>query len=223
MNVPPEVFTAPAGRMKRHAYDELKRRILDEVYPTGSFLAERKLAADLGMSKTPVKAALERLEAEGFVTVSPQQGIIVRELSPEEIADQYEIRVALETHVLRSVAGKLTPALADRVKANLKAQEEVRGTDDLHRGMVLDAEFHALFVEFLGNREIIRVMGQLRERMRRVITKAYRLKADRFEKSVSEHAGIARAVLRGDGQRAAKLLEDHLERGRQLVLSPRRG
>ena len=210
-----------AGRMKHHAYDELKRRILADDYPPGTLLAERRLAADLGMSKTPVKAAVERLEAEGFVAVSPQQGILVRELAVADIADQYEARAALETYVLRSVAGRLTPTQADRLHTNLGEQEEVRGTPDTARGMALDAEFHVLFAEFLGNREIVRMMGQLRERMQRVIAQVFRLHPARFDVSVDEHTAIARAVLKGDGPRAAALLEQHLDRGRRLLLSPR--
>src|SRR5262249_16673482 len=100
--------TAP-GLMKERAYAEIKRRLLENEYPPMSFLSERLLVAQLGMSKTPIKAALERLEAEGYVAVSPQQGIVVRELTVHEIADQYEIRAALEAYVLRALAGKLTP------------------------------------------------------------------------------------------------------------------
>ena len=70
----------PAARsfLKERAYDDIKKRLLSDAYPPGTFLSERQLALSLGMSKTPVKAALERLESEGFITVSPQQGIVVR-------------------------------------------------------------------------------------------------------------------------------------------------
>ena len=78
------------------------------------------------MSKTPVKAALERLEAEGFISVSPQQGIVVRELSVREIADLYEIRAALESYTLRAVAGRLTADQVARVKANLATRAKLR-------------------------------------------------------------------------------------------------
>src|SRR4051794_4236895 len=81
--------------LKDEAYEKIKGRLLEGDYAPGSFLSERQLAENLGMSKTPVKAALERLESEGFIAVSPQQGIVVRELSVREIADQYEIRAAL--------------------------------------------------------------------------------------------------------------------------------
>src|SRR5438067_11001844 len=94
------------------------------------------------MSKTPVKAALERLESEGFITVSPQQGIVVRELSVREIADQYEIRAVLESYVLRTVAGKLTPQQLALVRANLDAQAQLRGSGDVARAVELDAACH---------------------------------------------------------------------------------
>src|SRR5215216_6564500 len=84
--------------LKDRAYERIKQRLLNNDYPPGSFLSERQLAENLGMSKTPVKGALERLEAEGLISVSPQQGIVVRELSVHEIADQYEIRAVLESY-----------------------------------------------------------------------------------------------------------------------------
>src|ERR1700742_2672191 len=81
--------------MKERAYDSLKQLILTETFEPGAFLSERQLAVRLKMSKTPVKAALERLESEGFIAVSPQQGIVVQDLTLEEIADHFEVREAL--------------------------------------------------------------------------------------------------------------------------------
>ena len=185
--------------MKERAYEEIKRRLLADAYPPGSFLAERQLAGELGMSKTPVKAALGRLEVEGFITVSPQQGIVVRELTVWEIVDLYEIRAALEAYTLR---------------ANLKAQEAIRGAGDVPAGVALDAEF-------LGNREILRVMGQLREKMQRVVTAVFRLSPGRIDTSYDEHRAIAEAVIGGEGRRAADLITRHLELGKRLILSPR--
>src|SRR5437870_2186503 len=94
--------------LKERAYSEIKRRILDGGFAPSTFLSERQLASQLAMSKTPIRAALERLEMEGLVVVSPQQGILVRDLSVHEIADLYEMRAALETYVVRAVAGQLT-------------------------------------------------------------------------------------------------------------------
>lgn len=207
--------------LKDQAYERIKRKLLNDEYPPGTFLSERQLALHLGMSKTPVKAALERLESEGFITVSPQQGIVVRQLSISEIADQYEIRVALESYTVRTLAGRLTSEQAERVRANLAAQARLRGSGKVTEGVELDAEFHSQFVEFLGNREILRVMDQLRERMQRVISRVFRLNPTRIETSHDEHVAIATAVLDGNGDRAAKLMWTHLDLGKRLLLSPR--
>jgi DNA-binding GntR family transcriptional regulator len=207
--------------LKEQAYERIKGRLLNNDYPPGSFLSERQLADNLGMSKTPVKAALERLESEGFISVSPQQGIVVRELSVREIADQYEIRSALESYTLRTLAGRLTPGQVARVRANLRAQARLRGSGDVLKGVDLDAEFHAQFAEFLGNQEILRVIVQLREKVQRVVTAVFRLCPDRIDTSYEEHAAIAAAVIGGDGGRAAELVVGHLELGKRLILSPR--
>lgn len=211
----------PRSFLKDHAYERIKQQLLNNDYPPGSFLSERQLAETLGMSKTPVKAALERLEAEGFVSVSPQQGIVVRELSIHEIADQYEIRAVLESYVLRALAGKLTPHQVAEVRANLQAQVRLRGSGDVAKGVELDATFHIQFVEFLGNGEILRVIVQLREKIQRVVTQVFRLCPARIDTSYDEHAAIADAVIGGDGPRAAELLVRHLELGKRLILSPR--
>src|SRR5262245_60782068 len=127
MNGTPVVTSAPQAAadsgarslLKERAYAEIKQSILRGDFPPSTFLSERKMASRLAMSKTPVRAALERFEVEGCVTIAPQQGIIVRDLTVHEIADQYEIRAALEGFVLRTLAGRLTPAQIGRLEANL--------------------------------------------------------------------------------------------------------
>jgi DNA-binding GntR family transcriptional regulator len=213
---------ANGSLLKERAYEEIRRRILRGDFAAGSFLSERQVALQLGMSKTPVRAALERLEQEDLVTISPQQGIIVRDLSVHEIADQYEIRAALETYVLRTVAGRLIPAQVERLHANLQAQEVNCRECDVERGVELDAEFHTLFCEFLGNREILRVLGQLRAKIHRVITQVYKINPGRVASSYEEHRAIADAVLQGDAAAAVRRIEKHLECGKQHLLSPRR-
>lgn len=212
---------SPRSLLKQQAYDELKQRIQDATFEPGTFLSERQLAMQLGMSKTPVKAALERLESEGFIAVSPQQGIVVRDVSVHEIADQFEIRLALESFVLRSITGKVSDEDASRLRANLKRQEQAACEGNMAAAISLDAEFHGIFCECLGNQEIIRVMAQLREKIYRVIGRVFRRNADRLQASWREHSAIADAVLSGDADLAVAKIQQHLEYGKQLLLSPR--
>jgi len=216
------IGTPARGLLKERAYTELKRLILSEELAPGTFLAERQLAARLEMSKTPVRSALERLEAEGFISISPQQGAIVRDLAVHEIADQYEIRTALETFVARTLAGRLTTEQVAHVHANLEAQRANLDAADVMRGVALDDEFHASFITFLGNREILRVMGQLRDKTHRVIARVFKLNPSRMASSYEEHRAIAEAVVAGDAALAARRVEQHLRIGREALLSLRR-
>lgn len=213
---------SPRSLLKQQAYNALKQRIQDATFEPGAFLSERQLAMHLGMSKTPVKAALERLESEGFIAVSPQQGIVVRDLSVHEIADQFEIRLALESYVLRSVTGKLNATEASRIRQNLKLQEQAARESNLAAATELDAEFHGIFCECLGNQEIIRVMLQLREKIHRVVGRVFQRNADRLQSSWKEHTAIAEAVLTGNADLAVEKIQEHLEYGKQLLLAPRR-
>jgi DNA-binding GntR family transcriptional regulator len=153
------------------------------------------------------------------VSVSPQLGISVREMSLHEIVDLFDIRAALETFVVRSLAGRLRPAQVERLRANLKNQKECAQTGDPQTLTRLDTDFHLLFCEFLDNREITRVLVHLRDKLHRVILRVMSRAEGRLATAVGEHAGIAEAVIRGKGEVAAERVKRHLEFGKQFLMS----
>jgi len=205
--------------LQDQAYERLKELIQSGSLPPGSFQTERLLSERLGMSKTPIRAALTRLDIEGFVSVSPQLGISVREMSLHEIVDLFDIRAALETFVVRSLAGRLQPAQVERLRANLKNQKECAQTGDPQTLTRLDTDFHLLFCEFLDNREITRVLVHLRDKLHRVILRVMSRAEGRLATAVGEHAGIAEAVIRGKGELASERVKRHLEFGKQFLMS----
>jgi DNA-binding GntR family transcriptional regulator len=210
------------GLYKERAYDEIKRMISAGELAPGSFLAERPLAGRLGMSTTPVRSALQRLELEGLITISPQQGAVVREFSLREVTELYEIRMALEPFVARNIAGRLTPGQVQRLEANLEAQRENLTRRDIGRCVALDEDFHTLFSEFLDNREILRVMRQLRDKTHRIFHRVFALNPDRMMGSYQEHQVIAETIIRGEADLAAERVEAHLAYGKRALLDPRR-
>ena len=218
----PEILTQSRSLLKERAFDVIKKKIMDEEFPPGSFLAERKLALMLGMSKTPVKSALERLEVEGFVTISPQQCILVREIPIDEIADQYEIRTALETHVVRGLSKRITESQVSVLQGNLALQREMAKTADVVDWVDRDAAFHLVLAEQYGNKAIYRTMLDLKNRMHRVILRVFRLQPLRSKESLDEHQAIVSAIMSGKAEEAATLVTIHLQRGRDLVLAPRK-
>jgi DNA-binding GntR family transcriptional regulator len=207
--------------LKVKAYRELKQLIQGGTLAGGQFLSERQLADRLKMSKTPIKAALERLELEGFVTVSPQQGIVVRQLTIQEVADQFELRMALECYVVKSVAGRLSPEQLQPMARNLREQSTAARARKVSRLVELDAEFHLLLCRAFGNEAILECMAQHRAKMHRVIYQVMSQARDRLADAVDEHRGIFSAVREGNPELAVELVVKHLDFGKQHLLGTR--
>ncbi len=215
--------TSPSpSRLQSRAYAELRRLIVSGEFPAGTFLSERQLAHQLEMSKTPVHVALERLESEGFVTISAQQGIVVRGMSVEDIVDHYELREAVETWVVRRLAGKLSTEQQRQLQDNLKAQRVALKEDDLRQLVQLDEQMHFMLGSFLQNREIMNTMERLRDKIHQVIVRVTDTDRARPADSVAEHERIIKAVFAGDGAGAAELMVEHLEAGKRRILNPER-
>lgn len=212
----------PRDLYRTRAYDELRSRFSRNEYAPGAYLSERQLAAELGMSKTPIKAALARLEMEGFIDVSPQTGIFVRDLTDKEIADLYEIRIALEGYALRTIAGNLSDSQLKVWETNVNALAKCTGTPRSRRKAVaLDTEFHLLPMQFLGNQQIVDTMQQYSERIQIVIHRVFALLPDRISQSVEEHREILQAVRKGEGAKASILVEAHLKLGHKMLIEAR--
>jgi DNA-binding GntR family transcriptional regulator len=212
-----------AGLMKNRAYSDLKRLILDETFTAGTLLSERQLAARLKMSKTPIKSALERLEAEGFIAVAPQHGIRVHDLSQEEVRELFEVRALLEPYVAKRCAelGAEHKLLAEQkalVESNLEATKRAADVRDPVATTWLDSEFHLLWCQFLGNREIVQSMQRLRDRIHRAIGRIIARDPGRMPLSYDEHLGIAEAIFAGDAELAARRASEHLAYGRDFLL-----
>lgn len=215
-------MTVLPGRplMKDRAYEHIKSLILDGTYQPGMFISDRDLTAQLGMSKTPIRAALERLEEQGFVTIAPQRGVIVKELNPREIADHYDFRMAIESWVARSMAGHLTASQIAALEANLASQHAQTEGEILNlRGFTAaDAEFHHIITEATGNAEFERAMQRQWDRLQRLVESIAHKDPTVPRKSCAEHQAIFDAMVAGDGDLAAELAVQHLEHGKKFML-----
>jgi DNA-binding GntR family transcriptional regulator len=203
--------------LKQRAYVELKSRILSGRLSPGAMLSERQLATELKMSKTPVHAALERLEADGLLAVAAQQGIVVKAISSQDMVDHFEIREALEPFVVARLAGRLAAGQVRRLERNLRENRRAVRETDVDANVRLDAEFHLILCESLGNHEITRVMSQIREKVHSAIYRISSRQPERMAGSLAEHCGIADAIIAGDGLVAAERMKAHLRFGLQCT------
>lgn len=208
-----------APLLKERAYTAIKGRILDGSLPPGGFLAERALALELKMSKTPVRAAIGRLEAEGFVTVSPQQGIVVREPSFREIVDHFDTRIALETYVVGQIARRGAQQRATEITRNLQEQRDAAEAGDVQRYVALDSEFHLLLASQLGNAEIRQLLARQFEKLARTVHRVFSHDPSRLAASTAEHEELWEKIQAREGDAAEELVRRHLEFGKSYLVA----
>jgi DNA-binding GntR family transcriptional regulator len=190
------------------AYDHLKQAILDRAYPGGALLSEGEVAAEVGVSRTPVREALLRLETEGLVRLYPKRGALVLPVSPQEVSDVLEARELVETFT----AGRATlgPALAEELAGLLTAMREHSAAGDGREFARADRCFHRAIVAAAGNDILTQLYDSLRDRQLRMA----RLTADdpaRAADAIRDHTEILEAVRSGDRRRIRGAIHRHLQ------------
>ncbi|HZG57698.1 GntR family transcriptional regulator [Paenibacillus sp.] len=210
----------PAVTLKEKAYDAMRRAILDGELRPGDFLTERTLVERLGMSRTPIRAALERLDAEGLAKYTPNKGLIVSDISAAQVAEVFDFRIAIEGYVAKRLAGG-TWREADRAwfRANLQEQERCVQANDAERFTAADAAFHRKLVELYDNGEMLRAADRLQDRLYRLALRVLRKDAQRIRASYEDHLRIFELAAAGRGDEAAQRMEAHLEYGKRILLS----
>ena len=188
----------PAGTAAQRAYEFAKWAILNAVYPADQVITSGGLAHEIGCSRTPVREALLRLEAEGLVRLCSRRGAIVCSFSPQEVEDVLEARVLVENFTAsRSFAARaeLLPRL-EAVHADMKRS---RRNHDTAAFTGSDREFHELIVDAAGNRVLSAIYRTLRERQTLFTSAMVRGRDDRMADAIAEHERIL-AGLRGDDE-----------------------
>ncbi|MEV7415998.1 GntR family transcriptional regulator [Streptomyces sp. NPDC089919] len=197
-------------------YQHIKEGVLERRYEGGTLLTEGELAEAVGVSRTPVREALLRLETEGLIKLYPKKGALVLPVSVQEIADVVETRLLVEEYTVRR-AVPAAPALLDRLEELLAAQRRHVESGDLAAFAVDDRCFHAEIVRSAGNQILARLYDQLRDRQLRMGVAVMHAHPDRIAQNVVEHGEILAALRAGDAEAAAAAVRAHLGRVGSLV------
>lgn len=205
-----------AGSAADRVYAFVKQAVLERRYEGGTLLTEGDLADAVGVSRTPVREALLRLEVEGLIRLYPKKGALVLPVSAQEIADVVETRLLVEEHAAR----KAVPARAElisRLEELLDQQRAQAADGDLAALAISDRCFHAEIVRSAGNQILERLYDQLRDRQLRMGVAVMHAHPDRVAKSIAEHAEILRALRAGDPDAAAAAVHTHVSWVRHLA------
>jgi len=210
---------APAVSLVDTAYEWIRRRILDNVWPPGHRALEQEVALELGMSRTPVREALVRLQNDGLVEVVPRHGMRVLPVSPEDMREIYEVLTALECMAAEIVARRkpgdaelqtLTQATAD--------MDEALARDDLEAWAAADERFHVSLVELSGNRALANTVWNYWDRAHRARMLSLRLRPKPVN-STHEHMQMVERLRAGDVAGAAAVTRAHRERANQELVA----
>lgn len=177
------------------AHRAIRAAIADGEFQAGAMLSESDLAARLSMSRTPVRTALSRLQDEGWITVYPKRGALVREIGAREAHDLADARYALEALGVQRAAD--LRALADSLETVLADQREAARAGDVATFVDLDITFHRGFVDATGNPLLTGFYDRLRDRQALLITRGVVAVAGRLDEILQEHDGLL-ALLRDD-------------------------
>ncbi|MFF5567837.1 GntR family transcriptional regulator [Streptomyces sp. NPDC012623] len=197
-------------------YSHIKEAVLDRRYEGGTLLTEGELAEAVGVSRTPVREALLKLEVEGLIKLYPKKGALVLAVSAQEIADVVETRLLVEEFAVRK-AVPASAALIARLEERLEEQRRRAEDGDLAAVAVSDRSFHAEIVRHAGNQILLKLYDQLRDRQLRMGVAVLEAHPDRIAKNVTEHAEMLEAIRAGDADRAAACVRSHVSRVKVLV------
>lgn len=210
--------TAASGREKAYTY--LRENILIDPDVQGKFLNEQELAAEIGVSRTPVREALLLLVSDGLVELIPQRGAYVPPVTGREMSELMELRGVLESHAARlvieqsQVPARTMQETLDR-QAKLPQDLNPEAAQEFIR---LDTLFHQLLIDAAGNELISRTYSKLHVRQILVGISALFRTGGRREQVCAEHQDILDALVSGDAARAQEAIDHHLAVTRDILL-----
>ena len=203
--------------LRQSVYEALVELVIAGRLSAGQHLVETELARQLGVSRQPVREALHRLEAEGWVDLRPNQGAFVHVPTDREVDQLLDVRELLEVETARLAARAVTPDQLARLRAICCDGEAAVAAGDTERFVSLNNSFHAALAEVGGNA----VLAELSAIVGRRARWYYRLVAPmREHESCAEHLAMVEAIEAADGDQAAKVARSHVERTRNAYHRP---
>lgn len=199
-------------------FAKLEEEILSGELKRGTALKEQALSARLGVSRTPVRGALNRLSEEGLIELCANRGAVVLGVSKEDLKDTYEIRMRLEGLASRLAAERISETDKAALTDAVELSEFYIKKNDAEHLKELDTEFHRIIYRAADNRLLCKILTDLHRNI-----KGYRKLSlstpDRVESSVKEHREILEAILASDAETADKLTSKHIAAAMENLLS----
>ncbi|WP_300439599.1 GntR family transcriptional regulator [uncultured Mameliella sp.] len=202
------------ARQAADPYSRIVAEIRKGTIRPGDRLIETELAAKYGVSRTPVREAVHRLEADGLVTHVPRGGLVVRQLDYAEITELYAMRAVLEGTAARFAARSVSDVeMVELATIN----DEMRDADQIGAAYEANAQFHRVVLNAARNRFLIRAVEAVQKTLL-ILGRSTLAEDTRFEQAVAEHDAILQALRARDEDGAERLMREHIEAALQVRL-----
>jgi DNA-binding GntR family transcriptional regulator len=202
-------------------YNMIIKEIVTGKFFPGQRLIERELIEKYGMSKTPIREALYKLEENGVVTYELNKGFSIVKVSRCDVEEIYELREVLEGLAVKKVAGKLdlTPTQDEDIIKNFRLSEECLKNNDIQKYSILDMEFHNLLADMSGNCRLKSMLNKLYYQAKLLLSTSLFLPGRGISISFNEHKDIAKAISNKDIINAEKKAQAHIKNVKTAILN----
>jgi DNA-binding GntR family transcriptional regulator len=223
-------MSAPISNLRQRAYDHLQRKLLSGELHAGSLVSEQSLAAEIGMSRTPVREAIRTLEQEGVLEQVPRYGTRVRKLERRDLIELYELREAVEPFAVAKAAVSALPedilslrSLCDEIgklaRELSKSKLPSLDASQMQRLLSADLGFHLMLLRAAGNHRMMKIVSDSR-----LLTGIFGTQRQAHTRSVleqthREHQTILDAVEKGDAKAASRAMAEHIHASKQQALA----
>lgn len=198
-------------------FNTLRQAILTGELKPGERLMEIHLANRLGVSRTPIREAIRKLELEGLVTMIPRRGAEVAQITEKSMNDVLEVRRALDALCVELACDRITEEKLDALKAACGCFEQAVKTKDVKKIAQADVELHDIIVEATGNQRLIQMVHNLSEQMYRYRFE-YIKDSDRHENLVEEHRIIYESLVKKDKETASQAAKLHIDNQKKAII-----
>ena len=203
--------------LRELVFENIRQAIVKGIFAPGERLMEIQLADDLGVSRTPVREAIRKLELEGFVVMIPRRGTYVANLSIKDINDVYEIRISLDVLAAGLAAERIEPEELEELNRLLLEISEAARTGPMDKIVRLDTAFHDVLYKASRNDRLRNIINNLREQITGIRGTSMRYPG-RLADTLEEHRALVDSLAARDSERAQAAARIHLENAEHTLL-----
>ena len=204
--------------LRELVFEALREAIIDGRLRPGERLMEIQLAEELGVSRTPIREAIRKLELEGFVVMVPRKGAYVADISTKDIIDVFEIRAALEGLAAQLAAERATDEELEEMERMLVEIGEAIEARDVDRLVETDTRFHEVLFRASRNERLCQLISLLREQIQRFRIRTLSHPA-RMRVALEEHRSLVEALAQRDPELARRVAQEHIESAENSLMN----